>query len=395
MGFLRILRQLFHWGPIIALSIIFSISSATIHCNLMYWPVYAEGGVINLVVFLMWNMLTLYNYFSAVAKGPGYVPYGWKPLKKEHCQRLQFCELCESYKTPRSHHCRKCDRCVMKMDHHCPWINTCCGHLNHANFTYFLFFAPCGCIHALTILIPSLYKALNFTWYLHYGDRHQLVYLGIVGFLACMFSVGLAIGVIIAVWLLFFIQMKSILKNESGIESWIIEKALDRDREEHELEFVYPYHLGWRRNLKQVFTWTGRPKSDGFTWDVAEGCDQFTFTEEQLKQKALKKERTLEFVIVEEYSGALIPLSKGCGMCCGIPCTDENRIPLQVGDYIRVTRWKKKWLNGTKVLTEEQKESGHRRQRGWFPRRCARECINETLNGEHIPPTAQDDKKHK
>lgn len=53
-------------------------------------------------------------------------------------------------------------RCVMKMDHHCPWINTCCGHFNHANFTYFLFFAPCGCIHALTILIPSIYKALHF-----------------------------------------------------------------------------------------------------------------------------------------------------------------------------------------------------------------------------------------
>lgn len=83
MGFLRILRQLFHWGPIIALSIIFSISSATVHCNLMYWPVYADGGVINLVVFLTWNMLTLYNYFSAVAKGPGYVPYGWKPVSIE------------------------------------------------------------------------------------------------------------------------------------------------------------------------------------------------------------------------------------------------------------------------------------------------------------------------
>ena len=48
------------------------------------------------------------------------------------------------------------------MDHHCPWINTCCGHFNHGNFTYFLFFAPCGCIHALFILIPSIYKALNF-----------------------------------------------------------------------------------------------------------------------------------------------------------------------------------------------------------------------------------------
>lgn len=58
-----------------------------------------------------------------------------------------------------------------------------------------------------------------------------------------------------------------------------ITQALDRDREEDEPEeFVYPYHLGWKENLKQVFTCTGKPRSDGFSWDVVEGCDQFTFT---------------------------------------------------------------------------------------------------------------------
>ncbi len=52
-------------------------------------------------------------------------------------------------------------RCVMKMDHHCPWINNCVGHYNHAYFTYFLFFAPMGCMHALLILIPAMYRAVN------------------------------------------------------------------------------------------------------------------------------------------------------------------------------------------------------------------------------------------
>ncbi|XP_052759806.1 palmitoyltransferase ZDHHC6-like [Mya arenaria] len=385
------LRQLFHWGPIVALSIIFFISYATIQCNLMYWPLHAHGGLINMAVFLTWNVLTLYNYFLAAYKGPGFAPLNWRPKKKDHCKRLQYCELCDGYKPPRSHHCRKCDRCVMKMDHHCPWINTCCGHFNHANFCYFLFFAPIGCIHAITILVPSVYKALNFTWYLRYGDQHNLVYLGIGGFLVSMFAIGLAIGVIIAVWLLFFIQIKSVLKNETGIESWIIEKAVEREREDDEAEFVYPYHLGWRANLTQVFTWSGWPKSDGYTWDVVQGCNQFTFTEEQLQQKAIKRDRTVEFTIVESYSGAICPLSKGCGMCFGIPCTDEPRIPLQIGDTIKVTRWKKKWLYGTKALSLEQKAAQKRRERGWFPRRCAREIVCEA-NG-HTPECKTDHPK--
>ena len=45
------------------------------------------------------------------------------------------------------------------------------------------------------------------TWYLHYGDKSPLVYLTIWGLLATMFAIGLSIGVIIAVWMLFIIQV--------------------------------------------------------------------------------------------------------------------------------------------------------------------------------------------
>jgi palmitoyltransferase len=40
-----------------------------------------------------------------------------------------------------------------------------------------------------------------------------------------MFAIGLAVGVFLAVGMLFVIQIRSILKNETGIESWIIEKV--------------------------------------------------------------------------------------------------------------------------------------------------------------------------
>lgn len=40
-----------------------------------------------------------------------------------------------------------------------------------------------------------------------------------------MVTVGLAIGVIIAVGMLLYIQLKSIIRNETGIESWIKSKV--------------------------------------------------------------------------------------------------------------------------------------------------------------------------
>lgn len=80
MGVFRIVKQLFHWGPIVALSIIGFISATTVHCVLMYWPLYTDGGIINFLVFMSWNILTLFNYFQAVIKGPGFVPFNWRPV---------------------------------------------------------------------------------------------------------------------------------------------------------------------------------------------------------------------------------------------------------------------------------------------------------------------------
>jgi palmitoyltransferase len=41
-----------------------------------------------------------------------------------------------------------------------------------------------------------------------------------------------------------------------------------------------------------------------------------------------------------------------------------------------VTRWKKYWLYGDKVLGDDQ--DGADRVRGWFPRRCAVDVVDNT-----------------
>merc|ERR1719192_475913 len=111
------------------------------------------------------------------------------------------------------------------------------------------------------------------------------VSLGVYGFIICLFSCGLAIGVVVAVGLLFIMEFKAVVRNRTGIEDWIVDKANDRletleqRREEEErirqanqksgvvpkeagnklarqpARFLYPYDLGCWGNFKDVFSW--------------------------------------------------------------------------------------------------------------------------------------------
>ena len=72
--------QVFYWGPILALSVIFIITVVGFKCSLMWWPVYTKGSWINLTIYFTWLFLILYNYFLAAFKGPGFVPLGWEPV---------------------------------------------------------------------------------------------------------------------------------------------------------------------------------------------------------------------------------------------------------------------------------------------------------------------------
>ncbi|XP_032805745.1 palmitoyltransferase ZDHHC6 isoform X1 [Petromyzon marinus] len=384
MGLIR----LCHWGPAVALSVITVCTCMAILDSLLwYWPTDTPGGLLNLAVLSLWAFLILYNYFSAMFVGPGYVPYGWKPEKPEDVQYLQYCNICQGYKPPRSHHCRKCNRCVMKMDHHCPWINNCCGHYNHAYFTWFLLLAPLGCLHASAIISLTIYSQLYHRvsscshWLscrISFGmTKLQIdvsappvgpVPFGVSAFAASLFALGLAVGTTIAVGMLFCVQIKIILRNKTSIETWIEEKARDRiNYYKLDEKFVFPYDLGSRwANFKQVVTLKGMPRGNGVHWALHEGCDPYTLTVEQLKQKADKRARTVPYRASENYSGACCPITKGVRTLFGMPCTDEPRIKLTQGDVVLITRATKHWFYGEKVADGEGE-----RERGWFPRRCA------------------------
>ncbi|KAK7871167.1 hypothetical protein R5R35_002409 [Gryllus longicercus] len=373
-------RRICHWGPLTALGIIKCVTFMTVHCSSMWWPpTDTIGGCLNSGIFLVFSLLTLYNFLNAIYEGPGYLPLHWRPEKEEAEEFLQYCNTCEGYKAPRSHHCRKCKRCVMKMDHHCPWINNCVGHLNHTHFTLFLFFAVCGCLQASVVLSCSLYRAINRVWYLYYGTGHEpIVYLSMSTLAFCVFCLGLSIGVVLAVGMLLYFQMRAILRNQTGIEDWIVEKAKHR-RLGSDSVFIYPYNLGWKKNFIQVINLSCTPAGDGIEWPVCAGCDQYSLTREQQEQKAEKRVRARPYQAISDYSGSWVPITQGWRVLCHPPFTDEPRIRLHRGDNVMVTRWRRYWLFGERLLNDETAP----RQRGWFPRRCVVEV--DGGSGEPVP----------
>ncbi|TKC53578.1 hypothetical protein EI555_015529 [Monodon monoceros] len=385
---LQEVKRLCHWGPIIALGVIAICSTmAMIDSVLWYWPLHTTGGSMNFIMLINWTVMILYNYFNAMFVGPGFVPLG--KILRIACTS----NIVKSAKHTRHHGHIIAESvtgtvfaihwglinlitglllCVMKMDHHCPWINNCCGYQNHASFTLFLLLAPLGCIHAAFIFVMTmytqLYNRLSFGWNTvkidmsaARRDPPPIIPFGLAAFAATLFALGLALGTTIAVGMLFFIQMKIILRNKTSIESWIEEKAKDRIQY-YQLDevFVFPYDMGSRwKNFKQVFTWSGVPKGDGLDWPIREGCHQYSLT--------------VQYKVIEDYSGTCCPLNRGIKTFFTSPCTEEPRIRLQKGEFILATRGLRYWLYGDKILDDSIKEDVSR-IRGWFPRNCVEKC---------------------
>lgn len=114
--------------------------------------------------------------------------------------------------------------------------------------------------------------------YIYNGQPYlATVQFGLPSLVFCVFSLGLAVGVVIAVGMLLIFQLRSIVRNRTGIEDWILEKAKYR-REDSGEEFIFPYDLGVKRNIQQVASWSCAPIGDGIVWEINDKCDQYTLT---------------------------------------------------------------------------------------------------------------------
>lgn len=415
------LRRTLHWGPIVALAIIFYISYATILACLHGWPpiesrnmfdssrvikkgdtqsqqqyqqpmmrtVYSFSwtGFVRLTVFLLMLAQILINYFLASGKGPGYVPDNWKPEIPFLDDHLQLCPICETYKAPRSHHCRTCNRCILKMDHHCPWINNCVGINNQRNFVLFLSWVVLTGLYTIFVLMDWLVVL--------FGNFHlfKTYYYDV---LICIFAVCLAIGVVIAVGFLDYHQIGSILRNMTDIEEWIMEKAVARKASENQPPISFPYKLSKTENWQQIMgkgvlqlfwpwythsvvdeqfkKYPGRLPTNpskpliqlpsklsdaGLWWPVVgETAHQYTFTQEQVLQKREKLSHSQLVTVQREYSGWCWGYKiGGWRLMYAFPSCEDTQLAVNPQDVVLILRAHKGWLYGENQGPEETSTS--------------------------------------
>lgn len=72
-------------------------------------------------------------------------------------------------------------------------------------------------------------------------------------------------------------QVRAIIRNRTGVEDWIVEKAAHRRHGTNE-QFIFPYDLGFWANTREVVNISCSPVGNGIDWKVAEGCDPYALT---------------------------------------------------------------------------------------------------------------------
>ncbi|CAA7262980.1 unnamed protein product [Cyclocybe aegerita] len=185
----------------------------------------------------------------------------------------RWCRKCWAPKGERTHHCSICGRCVLKMDHHCPWIGAkCIGHRTYPAFVHFLCSVSFLSLYVATLSIHALWYAFNNPFAVHeFTPVHELV----------LAFAGVAFTLIIGSFAAYHIYLS--ITNQTTIENitpfMLLRHLPPLPRSGHslsdpplepELSFkqrrlvrtahgrILVYDVGWRKNLSQVFGWTGK-----------------------------------------------------------------------------------------------------------------------------------------
>ncbi len=70
-------------------------------------------------------IIIILNLWMSFLTEPGIIPRNLRSgpnleIPPNYTEDWKYCNICNIYKEPRSHHCKICQNCVRNFDHHCP-----------------------------------------------------------------------------------------------------------------------------------------------------------------------------------------------------------------------------------------------------------------------------------
>lgn len=250
------------------------------------------------IAFLFYNFLCLMTLWSMVMAGftdPGGIPAGFavKDAAEANDDR-RVCRKCFKLKPDRCHHCRHCKRCILRMDHHCPWIGNCVGYRNHGHFLRFLTYATLSCAFGLLAIAVRLFR--GYLWYpfpstlssYYFGPEYAPDELNQMQIIISVMNGIFVLCILLMLSILFFYQWYLCLQNMTTIEQLEYESCLSANirRLSNPRPVVFPYKLGWRRNLDVILghrrwawpwpllsDWQLEGQGNGIFFEKEEGVD--------------------------------------------------------------------------------------------------------------------------
>ncbi|KAG2445217.1 hypothetical protein HYH02_008685 [Chlamydomonas schloesseri] len=248
----------------------------SVFCVIVPWLSYSVPGITNMGLLTLTTVLALYCFLFCVLLDAGRPPADYVPdqerssvlevKRKDGAPR--FCQKCNHYKPPRSHHCRKCQRCVLRMDHHCPWTNNCIGHANYRAFFLFLIYVTAALMHVVGLLAAHglhILQTSHANRVLRTGPQAKPVQLAggwiesvwlwaVLQAVAFMLALPLTIGILLLlIWHVQLIMVnKTTIEYQEGVTANVT-AAASGIVVAAAASFQHPYDLGIYQNLMTIF----------------------------------------------------------------------------------------------------------------------------------------------
>lgn len=180
-------------------------------------------------------------------------PYAVQSIRNESVEQIQMCDICETYKPPRTHHCNQNNKCYLKYDHYCLMLGSPIGYHNYKDFYLFL---AVNCISCILFMVFSLLHLLT---YPHPTKVNRVNYI---------FTLSIVFVELVVIGGTLIFHTILICNNETAVENQAIESYLRGDLSYAHVfqtgpmttfsrisdrKKLNPYNLGLKNNWLEVF----------------------------------------------------------------------------------------------------------------------------------------------